>query len=106
MIENEILRIFNLEDMEMDKPYCVELESGYSLRTNGIYYEENIVSKVEFSKHNFSESTKDNIFIYFFMGNVKLGCILTNIDCVLKKDSKFKFYTIDEAADNDYQKAK
>lgn len=101
MIFDEEKRLFVLKDMKVDEVHAFDLESKSDLRINDIMYSDNIVSKVEFIRHEFS--TGPALFIHIFMGNLRVGTIVSSEeDYVLKKNCQRLYYEIRKAEKYDY----
>lgn len=101
MIKDEKPRLFEFQYMKIDEIHSFDLEAGASVRIGEIMYTTNLISKVEFVKRKLSSG--ESLFINIFMGNLKLGCIVSlKEDYVFEKSSNFREYTIRKAEQFDY----
>lgn len=96
------------KDMEDNIKYPFELAEDSKLSINGVQFGDGIVTKVSFEKYKTYDG-KIKTFMYVYMGNIKIGAVISDVGLVIRKDKtnyNATYYYVSEVTEYDLKKNK
>lgn len=79
-----IKTLIKFDEMEIDKPIVIDVESRSRVKINGVSFTENLVSKVQFAKYQFDN--RYALFVEIYSGHLELTDTIVKEDYIIEKN--------------------